>query len=376
MRSADAFFAQIKNIDTGNQFYFLDVNIASVKDVEDAIGRAELIIFDISVILGIGFGAIRSRDYYIVAGKSSLFYADVWRAVSRSVKPVFLLAFTADLHVENFGLERTIYLDIIQRVNAICWPYHTFPFNPDIDTVKYGSTFLTENQTSGKKVYEIWNEIVQTIPINISLPHCLSATEMRKKPSAKRWDFTVPGASYITRKIAFESGKKAQLKMPDYRLLYRWLVNAPYQCYSRVTTKSMSTKMHQRISSDLFSYLISRSKVSFSCGSELKYFVRKFLEIPAEYTAMVAIPTNDFKNYGFVDGVHYMATEPAEAGEKAKYLIKNKEVAEKLVQNAWNLVAEKHSTAIRVEQVLSCIDFFQQGKLSGASFNNGNFEIY
>jgi len=225
MRSADAFFTQIKNIDRENQFYFLDVNVVSVKDVENAINRSELIIFDISVILAIGFGAIRTRDFYIVSGKSSSFYSDVWAAVSKTTKPVFLLAFTADLHVENFGLERSVYLEILRRVTAICWPYYTFPFNPDTDTVKYGSTFLTGNQTNGEKVYKIWKEVVETIPINIDLPHCLSAGEMRKKASSKKWEFIVPGASYITRKIALESGKKLHLKMPDYKSRYRWFVN-------------------------------------------------------------------------------------------------------------------------------------------------------
>lgn len=375
MKSVDAFFNEIKNIDNNEQFCFLDINVASINEIENATNKSDLIILDISVILAIGFGSMNTRDFYIRNRQSHSFYSDVWDVVNRSTKPIFLLAFTSDLHVENFGLERNLYLGILNRVNAICWSFHDFPFDPDVDPIKYGSCFLATSNSSGRKVYDTWKEVVDTIPIKITLLHCLSHQEMRVKASSKKWEFSVPGASYVTRKIAKDSGKTLGLTMPDYSAMFRWLINAPYQLYSRLTTKAFSAKLYQRISSNLFRYVISRSEVSFACGSELKYFVRKFLEIPAEFTAMVAVPTVGFRDYGFIDGTHFLGTEPEEAGTKAKYLIDNRNYSDKLVQNAWNLVTEKHSASERVTQILSCIKAFQKGKLRTARFYRGDFEI-
>jgi len=90
---------------------------------------------------------------------------------------------------------------------------------------------------------------------------------------------------------------------------------------------------------------------------------------------MLAYPTLNFRDYGFEDGIHYMHTFPEETGEKAKYLLKNKNVADKLVQNASELVAKHHTAAERVNQVLTCLNFFMQGKLKSAGYYVGKFEI-
>jgi len=100
------------------------------------------------------------------------------------------------------------------------------------------------------------------------------------------------------------------------------------------------------------------------------------LEVPAFRSAMLAYPSNNFRDYGFEDGVHYLHTYPEETGEKAQYLIKNKSVADKLVQNAWELVAKQHTAAERVNQVLSCTYYYQKGKLHGGGYSNGKFEIF
>src|SRR5690606_5286649 len=99
------------------------------------------------------------------------------------------------------------------------------------------------------------------------------------------------------------------------------------------------------------------------------------LEVPSFRSAMLAYPSNNSRDYGFEDGVHYLHTFPEETGEKAQYLLKNKPVAEKLVQNAWELTARQHVAAERVNQVLSCLHFFMQGKLKSAGYHEGRFEI-
>ena len=151
---------------------------------------------------------------------------------------------------------------------------------------------------------------------------------------------------------------------------------APYLLYNKMVQKKYSTPAYQKKSFRLYRYMISLSSVSFTCGSELKFFVRKFIEVPAFRSAMLAYPSNNFRDYGFEDGVHYLHAYPEETGEKARFLLNNKSFADKLVKNAWELVALQHTASERVNQVLSCIHFFLQGKMKGAEYNKGKFEIY
>jgi hypothetical protein len=153
------------------------------------------------------------------------------------------------------------------------------------------------------------------------------------------------------------------------------MVLAPYLLAEKVLPTKYSSLFYQKNNYYTYRFMISHSAVSFACGSELRYFVRKFLEIPAYRSAMIAYPPLNFQDYGFEDGVHYLHSFPEEAGEKAKYILQNKSFADKLIQNAWDLVAREHTAKVKANQVMACFESFNKGKLKSAGYVNGKFEI-
>jgi hypothetical protein len=374
-RTSSVFYEELMRRIDGKNLLLVDISRYSITEVGKLIDKAGLLVFDNSIILSMGKAPILSRNFYKTKNLSKEFYLDVWNLVNRADKPVFLLHPSSDLHAVNFGLDRDIFLSVLKKITGIFWPYHQCPLERTGENDRYPFTTLAPFNISKAQVIGIWDEVKEHVPISIDFPHCLRQSDLNVRSKKKVWDIIVPGVSYKTRQIAQESAEKADLFVAPYIGYSRWLVLAPFLLYSKAIQKKSSTSIYHNKSYLLYKYMISLSAVSFTCGSELKFFVRKFLEVPAFRSAMLAYPSNNFRDYGFEDGVHYLHTYPEETGEKAQYLLKNKEVADKLVQNAWELVAKEHTAFERVNQVLSCLHFFWQGKLKSAGYFNGKFEI-
>jgi hypothetical protein len=370
------FYNELIRRSDGMNLQVVDIARYNLAEVAAFINRADLLVFDNSIILTMGKAMKITRNFYTNKSKTNEYYKDVWNLVNRADKPVFLMHPSSDLHAVNFGLERELYLEILKKITGIFWPYHRFPLEQDNSKDRYPFTSLEPFQLSKKDLLTIWNEITSTVPVSIDFPHCLSPQEMVSQKRKKIWDIIIPGgANYITRSIARDNAVKADLFVAPFETNARWLVYFPYLFYNRVTTKKYSTQVYQKKSFRLYRYMIALSATSFTCGSELRFFVRKFIEVPAFRSAMLAYPSLNFRDYGFEDGVHYLHCYPEETAEKAKYLLKNKNVADKLIQNAWELVAKQHVASERVSQVMSCLHFFMQGKLKSAGYQNGKFEI-
>lgn len=375
-RTSGVFYEELSRRSDGKNLRLLDISRNKLSDISRVIDKASLIVFDNSIILSMGKNEILSRNFYTNKNRNKDFYFDIWNLVYLTDKPVFLLHPSSDLHAVNFGLEENVYLEMLGKISGIFWPYHRCPLERDDSKDRYPFTSLEPFQLSKKKVLSAWDKIKSTVPISIDFPHCLSTQELIQKRPRKIWDVIIPGgANYITRSIARENATKADLFVAPFESNARWLIYIPYFLYSRVTKRKYSTPVYQKKSFRFYRQMIARSSVSFACGSELRFFVRKFIEVPAFQSAMLAYPSLDFRDYGFEDGVHYLHCFPEETGEKAKYLLQHKEVMEKLAQNAWKLVAKQHIASERVNQVLSCLHFYSKGKLKSAGYNNGKFEI-
>jgi Glycosyl transferases group 1 len=374
-RTSSMFYEELIRCSDRKSLLVLDIAKHSIAVIGQYIDKADLLVFDNSIMLSMGKASILSRNFYTSKGKIKEFYIDVWDLVNRADKPVFLLHPSSDLHAVNFGLERELYLEVLKKITGIFWPYHQCPVERTDENDRYPFTTLEPFKITKEEVINIWDEVNEHVPISIDFPHCLGQTELDKRPRKKVWDVIVPGVSYKTRQLAQDSAVQAGLFVAPYVGYSRWLILAPYLLYNKVIQKKYSSPAYQKKSFRLYRYMISLSSTSFTCGSELKFFVRKFLEVPAFRSAMLTYPSNNFRDYGFEDGVHYLHTYPEEAGEKARYLLNNKSFADKLVKNAWELVARQHTASERVNQVLSCIHFFLQGKLKSAGYAGGKFEI-
>jgi hypothetical protein len=375
-RTSGMFYEELAKRCDGHNLVMLDISKQGLAQTGQYINNAALVVFDNSILLSMGKKRILPRNFYTSQAKSKLFYKAVWEQVNRADKPVFLMHPSSDLHAVDFGLERDIYLEILKKITGIFWPYHRFPMETTGETEdRYPYSTLGAYGLDKAAVLSIWNEIREHVPVSIDFPHCLGVKELDQQPRRKIWDIIIPGVSYQTRQIAQESARNAGLFTAPYTSFSKWLGLAPFLLYDKILPSKRSTRIYQEKSFLLYRYMIAQSDVSFTCGSELKFFVRKFLEVPAFRTAMLAYPSNNFRDYGFEDGVHYLHCYPEETGEKAKYLLEHKATAQKLVKQAWELVAREHIAPVRVTQVLECLNAFLKGNLKSAGYRNGTFEV-
>lgn len=371
--SSAVFYEALRKREPG-EVQITDPGTCSIQELKRRIDQSEVIIMDVSMIIAMGLKPLSIVDFYIIHSKPRDYYFDVWETIYNSSKPLFIFSPSSDLTAINFGLDRNHFLDLLKRSDGIFWPYFRCPVKAGTIPEKYNS-ILPSVQLNDYDLVKAWEEIKNTIKISIDLPHCISRSEAINSTKRKKWDIIVPGTGYATRRIALTSAEESGLKVTPFESIRRWQVTAPYFLYKNFLSKRKAILLQQKRSFVVYRDLISRSAVTFTCGSELKYFVRKFLEVPAFRSAMIAYPSDNLRDYGFEDGIHFLSALPEETAEKAKFLLKNSETADRMIMNAWELVVEKHNAEVRVNQVMECVNSFMLGKIKSAGYFLGKFEI-
>ncbi|NJL55224.1 glycosyltransferase family 1 protein [bacterium] len=93
-------------------------------------------------------------------------------------------------------------------------------------------------------------------------------------------------------------------------------------------------------------------------------------------SAMVAYPFSGMRDYGFQDGVHFIASAPEDAGRNVQYLLSNEKVRLEMVEKSYRMVRELHNSDFRAQNLVECMKRLVKGELKGAQFLDGKYEIY
>jgi Glycosyl transferases group 1 len=234
--------------------------------------------------------------------------------------------------------------------------------------------YLKENEldTNYTKEFAVFSNVVDNLNdligqnITIEIPHCVELEE--KKDSFKIWELCIPGVSYTTRKIARESVLGTDVNTAPYlRLMYL------FEVLSFKLLKFTNRKFKTWLGYQFIRFASSSSKITFVCGSGLRYLVRKFIEIPMYNTTMLCYPCIEMEEYGFVNDEHAVFCKPADAGIEAKKLLADPAKMKRLRANALKLVLEKHTTKARAEQLVKALQLAAQDKLINSYFKKGEY---
>ena len=120
---------------------------------------------------------------------------------------------------------------------------------------------------------------------------------------------------------------------------------------------------------------IYKSKYSYTCGSFLRSAIRKFFEIPALGSLLVAQPCANFKELGFVDGINAIVCDPENIVDLHYELERNPERAAKISIEGYRMVAATHSDTARIGQFGKCLEAIHRGVFQGSRWRNGQFDI-
>lgn len=106
-----------------------------------------------------------------------------------------------------------------------------------------------------------------------------------------------------------------------------------------------------------FAVEVNRAKIFMTCDSIYRYPLRKYFEVPACHTLLLAPENPDLIQLGFRPGVHYVAISPRDYLAKANFYLhpNNEALRNKISHQGYEFVREKHTTATRTRELLQMI---------------------
>lgn len=103
---------------------------------------------------------------------------------------------------------------------------------------------------------------------------------------------------------------------------------------------------------------INRAKIFFTDDLVYKYPIKKYFEVPACNTLLLAPGSNELKDLGFKDGETFVEINESNFYERAVYYLNNKEERIAISKRGYELVNSHHTTEIRVGQFVEYINKF------------------
>lgn len=106
---------------------------------------------------------------------------------------------------------------------------------------------------------------------------------------------------------------------------------------------------------DAFAREINRAKMFLTCGLIYHYPIRKYYEVLACKTLLLAPSSRELKDLGFIPGTHFVEVTEENFVEKAEYYLSHEKERENIAQNGYQLVHTHHTTQIRAKQLMQAI---------------------
>lgn len=100
---------------------------------------------------------------------------------------------------------------------------------------------------------------------------------------------------------------------------------------------------------------INRAKMFLTCGLKYKYPVRKYYEVLACKTLLLAPKSKELKDLGFIPGTHYVSINEKNFLKKAEYYLEHKEERVKIAKQGYEFIHRRHSLEVRAAEMVRMI---------------------
>jgi hypothetical protein len=278
------------------------------------------------------------------------------------------------LFMSNFDLHDTRIPPLVEkyrgRMNAISWMFEKRPRATDDVPAAYRDPWMSKDHDP----LTTWNLIRDAVPTRVELPFSVAEPEFAEQPPIARWDAGVPGAPYATRRIAMESFRAADVSCVPERAINR-AATAVSRTLGFTLPSEAASLATIVLLQQLQRALVRSSALTFVCGSGVAFATRKFFEIPALRSPMLAYPCIGFEDYGFRHGENAIATLPEDAGRDARWLRARPEAADRIAREGQAMMRRLHRVDTRVNQFAECLRRLDRDDLHHAEFVGGQYEI-
>lgn len=363
-------------------FNVIDVARHDYEYIKKTAQQADLIVIDHTINMSYALtlpDKLPEYTNYVNKPKKPEFYKDIWEFLFNVHSTKKVLVFAGDLHaISKSPAERsdalgTNYMHYLQAVDAVAWIYRPEAI-PSISSLPpaYVESWMPDYEDSRQLAIDI----KKLIPTVIELPLCIAQSEIHK-PKQVRWDVAMPGASYKTRQIALESiSRHNQITIAPYNEYVSWQDRIIYYLKrTKLFSERAVTRVKYPIAHFLQEKILSSSDVTYTCGGPLRYFVRKFFEIPASGSLMLADMPDYAADYGFIDNENYIQTTPEEAGLHLKSILNNPGLKKQIKANGSDLIQKLHTADKRAEHFIHALKTLVARPYREARFISGTYTI-
>ena len=212
-----------------------------------------------------------------------------------------------------------------------------------------------------------WRDFCLQYPERIiPLLHFVSGNEFSYTALSHRSsDWCVPGTPYFARKKARSVLERSACSISRGRPL-------PIgSLLSRIGLRPYSNHLFRAYLRETFREEICGARYSFTCGSGLRYPLRKYFEIPALGSVLVCVPCNGFEELGFRDKANAMICEPDHLLELGRWFNENIDKAQEIADAGRRLIAEHHTVEARAQQLKSALESVLAGRWRGGVWRDG-----
>lgn len=350
-----------------SEIQVMDVTPARPAEVRQLANASRVIVIDQSVYNAATWTKAGEFSPYFILNHQSRDHYDLILETLLSVSAAKMFATNFDLHDKR---NLSLFNRLRGRVDAISWMFEKRPLPLSAIPPRYRDAWLTDDHDP----VEAWNTARTLFPVRVELPFALSVDERFSTNAGATWDVCAAGAPYLTRRIARRSIRRAGLRMAPARAQF---------VVSAIGVRVLPQVMSGRRASDIFirfqnrtqRALVRSARTNFVCGGPLSFAVRKFFEIPGARSALVATPCIGFGDYGFRDGINAITVAPEDTGAAVRRLMRADGLRERLIAKAFATVSELHAVERRVTDFIECLNKLALGRLRGAQFLEGRFEI-
>lgn len=228
---------------------------------------------------------------------------------------------------------------------------------------------------SNSYLYERWNDnyldfVKRRSDRILSTPHFIGAAEMAGGPlNERRHDWSVLGSSYSARVEA------RTLLDGTGRSRSGWVIPKLFAAADRLGVHLFNKFWAIRLMNELHLRAIRAAKFGFTCGSILRWPLRKYMEIPGNGAVLAAEACTGFAALGFQDRVNAVACEARDVLDADAWLRMDLGRAQDIADRGRKLIGQRHSVAARAEQLAEALRRIKAGQFAGSYWQEGELHF-
>ena len=256
--------------------------------------------------------------------------------------------------------------------------YNTLSQN-DFYVVGWGEDFIKpvvclpglNNEKFGSRANDRWWEFVTKYRHRvISTPAMVAETEFywaNLEHRTERW--AVQGARYYARQLA-------RRKLNDAKIAWTGKVLVDLiTVLNRINPRLLRWPSVRTFLNHHWTQGFRTSRYAFTCGSALRYPIRKYFEIPAAGAVLAAEPPNGFEALGFRDHENAVITTPETIVEIDAWLRASPSDAQRIASAGRELVWQQHRVGARAKQYIQAIEAIAARRFFGSRWQEGRFVV-